>query len=341
MGYIITIDAGTTNTRAFLWDENRRLAASAKSGVGVHITAIEGNNQKLKSAVRECLEALLSQAGIGYEQVTRIAASGMITANVGLFELPHICAPAGLEELAAGCILQSIPEVCPIPILFIPGVKNHGDPVNLSNYAAMDMMRGEEAETIAMLSTLPAGKEYLLVLPGSHTKFVRVNAAGQITGCLTTITGELLECITTGTVIADSVGREFVREDAYDCRMVLAGFDASRSGGIGRAAFCVRILGQFAGKDHQQLANYLLGAVLASDVQTLKTSPALCADRDAAIVVSGKNPLRRAIRDVLVHDGFFSNVSEFEPEADRPLSAMGACMISDRAEEIRNVHVEK
>ena len=62
MKYTITIDAGTTNTRAYLWDGSRRLIARAGAEVGVHDTAAAGNNSKLKSAVRGCLEGVDSVA---------------------------------------------------------------------------------------------------------------------------------------------------------------------------------------------------------------------------------------------------------------------------------------
>ena len=56
---IVTIDAGTTNTRAFLWGEGRRLLAAERRAVGVRDTAADGDNRRLKAAVRDCLEALL------------------------------------------------------------------------------------------------------------------------------------------------------------------------------------------------------------------------------------------------------------------------------------------
>lgn len=61
----------------------------------------------------------------------------------------------------------------------------------------------------------PKGNSYLLVLPGSHTKFVSVDKEGKIRSCLTTITGELLASITNHTIIADAVGRQFAAEEEY------------------------------------------------------------------------------------------------------------------------------
>ena len=89
--YTITIDTGTTNTRVFLFNENNEPVSSAKSEIGVRITAIDGNNDRLKAAIKGCLEDVLKQAGVTYENVKRVVASGMITSNVGLTEIPRGC----------------------------------------------------------------------------------------------------------------------------------------------------------------------------------------------------------------------------------------------------------
>ena len=44
--YTITIDTGTTNTRVYLFNEKYEAVASAKSEIGVRITAIDGNNNR-------------------------------------------------------------------------------------------------------------------------------------------------------------------------------------------------------------------------------------------------------------------------------------------------------
>ena len=42
---------------------------------------------------------------------------------------------------------------------------------------------------MAILDRFPPGKPMLLILPGSHNKFVSVDREGKITGCLTSISG--------------------------------------------------------------------------------------------------------------------------------------------------------
>lgn len=328
--YIITLDTGTTNTRAILWDSSRRCAATEKAAVGVRDTAVDGGNARLKAAVKGCLEALLEKEGIDWGQVKRVIASGMITSNVGLVEIPHLVAPVGLDALAKGTAPVLLEDVCPLPIWFIPGVKNSGEVITMENLEAMDIMRGEEVESAAILEESPKGVPLLLVLPGSHTKFVSVNARGEITGCLTSINGELLSCITTGTIIADAVARRFVEEESYDREMLLAGFRSAERVGLGRTCFSARIMNQFVTKDPAKIANFILGATLQSDMTAIKNSSALCVSRETAVVVAGKNPLRRAILDILEHDGYFAGTREFVPQSEQPLSALGAYLIAER-----------
>lgn len=325
--YVITLDTGTTNTRVMLWDEQNRLISTAKAEVGVRNTAIDGNNQRLKEAVKSCLEQVLSDASISYAQVAVIIASGMITSNVGLVEIPHCVVPAGLEDLAAAVRPVELLDVCPIPITFIPGVKNSAGIINYKNFEAMDIMRGEEVESLALLEQFPKGRCYLLVLPGSHMKFVSVDKEGRITGCLTSISGELLASITNNTIIADAVGRRFVEPGQYDREMVLLGYETAKTCGIGRACFSARILNQFAEKDHQKLANYILGAALQSDVTSVQNSTALLVDRDTEVIVAGKDPLRQAILDILQHENCFVNVHTAQTDG-QPLSAQGAYLVA-------------
>lgn len=328
MKYIITVDAGTTNTRAILFDQNREMKAQESRPAGVRNTAIDGNNQKLRTAVRECLESLLAQENIGYDDISMIIASGMITSNVGLVEIPHLTAPAGIRELAAGVTPVLLEDVCPVPIHFIPGIKNTSAQITLGNYEAMDIMRGEETESIALINELPAGRRILLVLPGSHTKFVSVNESGQITGCLTTLTGELLSVVTENTIIADAVGHRYVSADGYDADLLLTGYQNAQKTGLGRACFSCRILSQFTAYSKEQLASYLLGAVLSSDVTSIRNSTALSVDPGCVVLVAGKEPLQRAICDVLRHDGFFSEVIAYAPSGSVPLSGAGALLIA-------------
>lgn len=325
--YIITIDSGTTNTRAFLWNDDRRVVARAKREVGVRNTAIDGNNRKLREGVKDCIHEVLSKSGLGESDLKSVLASGMISSNVGLVEIPHCVAPVGIGDLAAAAKQVSLPEVCSVPITFIPGVKNAVETVDLTNFESMDIMRGEEVESAALMEIFSQGREYLFLLPGSHMKFVSVNAGGKITGCLTSISGELLSCITNDTIIADAVNRKFASAETYDRQMVLLGYETARKTGIGRACFSARILSQFSGQSSEMLSNYILGVALQSDVTSIRNSGALTVGPQTEVVIAGNMPVQQAISDILEYDGYFRNVHAYVPQSDIPLSALGAWTI--------------
>ena len=329
--YIITIDTGTTNTRIILWDANRNQLAIASSATGVRNTAIDGNNIRLKKAVKSCIESVMEEKDLAYDQIKRIIASGMITSNVGLVEIPHVTAPASADDLAKATKSVLLEDIAPIPIWFIPGIKNFSENVNLDNYESMDIMRGEEVESIAIIDEFFDGNPMLLVLPGSHSKFIPVNQNGEITGCLTTISGELLASITNDTIIADAVGRKFVSEETYDKEMLIEGYKNGNKTGVGRACFSARILNQFAIDDKEKVANYILGVVLSSDIQAIKESSVLSVTSDYKIVVSGKNPLRKALCDIMEYSGEFNSIQEFVSEKDTSLSALGAYIIAEKS----------
>lgn len=327
--YIITVDTGTTNTRCILWNEKREKMDEKKSPVGVRNTAIDGSNGKLKAAVKECLDKLIAENHIRYDDVRRVIASGMITSNVGLVEIPHVVVPAGKEDLAKATKSVLLEDVCPVPIWFIPGVKNPGGKITFKNFETMDIMRGEEVEGVAIIDHYPRGRNYLLILPGSHTKFVSVDGEGKMTGCLTTITGELLASITNDTIIADAVGRKFVEKSTYDKEMMLLGYDTALKCGIGRACFSGRILNQFVTGDKEKVANFIFGVALQNDITAIKNSGALQVTRDTTVVVGGKEPFSTAFADILGHDGYFEKVEHFVSEEGMPLSALGAYAIAE------------
>lgn len=321
--YLLTIDGGTTNTRAVLWKDDEVIAIAARE-VGVRNTAISSSESPLRTAVRACMEDVLKQSGIMFDDLEAVVASGMLTSNVGLIEIPHLFAPVDAKTLAASIKAVRMEDLCPLPIHFIPGVKNKVSDINTDTFEQMDMMRGEETEVFAILKEQQEKKAALLILPGSHNKFISVNEEGAITGCLTTISGELLSVITKNTILAKSTGQQFVSEEAYDADMVLCGAKTAAKTGLGRTCFSGRILNTFVTGEEMQIANFLLGAVLQGDIDAFKNSEALQLHETAQIIIAGKNPLRQALADILQQDCPGTEVHVYTPDSNRPMSACGA-----------------
>ena len=58
----------------------------------------------------------------------------LIHIYVGLYELPHLIAPAGIVDFADGVREVLMEDIAPVPISFIPGLKNmKNEDVSLSN----------------------------------------------------------------------------------------------------------------------------------------------------------------------------------------------------------------
>jgi len=291
----IIVDCGTTNLRAALADGAGKILAQSVRPGGVRHTAIDGHNGKLKSMLRDCLNEVLDRAGASAGDVDGCIAYGMITSNVGLLEIPHLPAPVSVQDLHRGMKTVPFPEIAPWPISFIPGVRNFSGAVTLENYAAMDMMRGEETEAVGLTELLKPEGERVFILPGSHNKFVRVDGGGRILGCMTSISGELLDAVTHHTILADAVGHTFAAAGDYDAGMARRGALECRRCGLGRGAFAGRILSQLGGEDSVCLRSFLLGAVLAQDALALKAF----LPEGAAVYIAGKPPLQQAMQDVL------------------------------------------
>ena len=138
--YIATIDCGTTNSRVYVVNEEAEVLGKASKKVGVKDTASTGSTETLKTGLKEAYYAAVEGAGLESKDIAFIISSGMITSELGLKELPHLWAPAGMQELADNITKVHDTSVFPIdkPVYFVRGIKNRYDlftkyfPVNRS-----------------------------------------------------------------------------------------------------------------------------------------------------------------------------------------------------------------
>ncbi|MBR3874022.1 MAG: 2-dehydro-3-deoxygalactonokinase [Clostridia bacterium] len=299
MKHYLIIDGGTTNLRVTLVDQNGVSLAAEKRSIGAAASAAAGNNLALRAAVGDCMNAIYQSKSLSAFDISGCIAYGMITCASGLLEVPHLCAPARLEDFRAGLVSASFDDIAPFPITFIPGLKNFSGEVGLHNVMQMDMMRGEETEAIGFAQLMKPQEDYVLLLPGSHNKLISIDKNGRLLGCMTTISGELLSALTHHTILTEAVGGSFVQPDTYDRDMMLAGAEACKAG-ISRAAFSSRILRTLGGLPQTKVASFLLGTVLTADLDALKAFDVTC----SRLFVAGKEPLQQALCDLMNANGY-------------------------------------
>ena len=243
----IVIDGGTTNTRIYTV-EHSQVTECARAEVGA------GKPEGLSEFVRDTLKKL--------PQPDAVIASGMITSASGLYELPHLKAPAGIRELHRGIKRVILPEISRFPIYFIPGVRTD-----------QDMMRGEETELAGLSKAFSPDSAY--ILPGTHSKCIQTDQEGRISDFFTLLTGELLSAVKTSTI----AGKSFDFYEEFIGQYLKAGFDACKTTGINAALFQCRTLAILHHCTKQEIYSFCLGAVLCPEVERiLRISAKDCSD---------------------------------------------------------------
>ncbi|MCO7026388.1 2-dehydro-3-deoxygalactonokinase [Tetragenococcus halophilus] len=301
MKSIITIDTGTTNTRAVLWQDGEKVEKDFEP-VGVRDTSITGDKKRLKEAVKKSIEVVLKDSDVIDHSEVTVIASGMITSDLGLEEVPHLEAPVGAFELAYGMVRKSIPEVFDQPIWFIPGVKNTDKNIWPGSITNMDIMRGEEVEVIGAISQLGMSGPAVLILPGSHTKIVKLDRKNCISGSITTMTGELMEFLTKKSILADSLDESFT--DFLDEDALKLGAKTYTSNGITRTAFSVRLLDMYTDYSRNQRANYLLGSILENDIMAIRNTEVFSIGSKDPFIILGNQILSQAFKVLIENNKF-------------------------------------
>jgi len=283
---IAIIDSGTTHTRIWLTRDGEILGRGYAQ-VGARDTALTGTTEKLKEGVSAALRDALREADAEIGQVKGATASGMITSNLGLADVPHVTAPAGAADLADHAVWIECPEILPIPILFIPGLKNRVDEMTVENLTRVDFMRGEEVQALGIVEELRPRLPATIMILSSHTKAIGMDEEGRILGSVTTLSGQLFSAIRSGTSMADSLPKEgeVPRERRLDQRMVRAGYEQARRGGFLRPLLMVRFMDVLMSTTPQERMYFLEGAIASEDLLALGIAGELGLEFEEKILV--------------------------------------------------------
>ncbi len=321
---IFVIDSGTTSSRVRLCDGDR-VVGSAVRQAGAKDVAIRGDKRIVTDALRECIEELLEAHSCTIDEIDAILASGMITSGVGLFEIPHRAAPAGIEDIASALASRTFPDIAELPIHFVPGVKT-GFGAG-STLAEKDMMRGEEAEIFGYLEGLAPERQrgdLLFMHYGSHHKCILLRQ-GRIEGCRTSVTGEVMTTVMQHTILKSSLLP--LSEFEPDMEWVREGLETAEKAGFGRALFSVRVAETMEAAGKGRATSFYLGALLSLDFSLLQE---MISPTTSRLVLYGKS-LYPSLFGPLAKERYPGLAIDVvsEEESDR-LSARGAMRIFER-----------
>lgn len=292
MRKLITIDSGTTNTR-IAYVEGSEVKECVKFPVGAGTTAETGSSQALRETIKSELEKLVSENGLDISKTDGIYASGMITSELGLYNLAHIPAPAGKQELKNGSKSIIFEDIAPIPITFIPGIKNTFDVDTTESLTQADVMRGEETELIGLMELMDVKRSFSAVLPGTHNKIIKVDENGRIVSCCTAMSGEVLSAVSGNTILKNSLPKPLINGEP-NLAFVDKGYETANQLGINAALFKTRILSNFYHCTNQEKASYFAGVVLSSDICLIRQTAG-----EGLILLGGSNPLRTVLAHLI------------------------------------------
>ena len=192
--------------------------------------------------------------------------SGMVGSRQGWLEAPYCACPAGFEEIVA-----KLAWVEPGRVAIVPGLccEHDGLPDGGRLQRIPDVMRGEETQIFGALQLLGL-REALVVLPGTHSKWVRVQA-GRIRSFSTFMTGEFFALLRQHSILSRTLP---AADGELDHSAFAEGVAiALRSDSLLQTAFSVRTLSLFDRLPAAALPSYLSGLVIGEELraQTLKS----------------------------------------------------------------------
>ncbi|ARB30363.1 2-dehydro-3-deoxygalactonokinase [Pseudomonas tolaasii] len=284
---LIALDWGTSSLRAYKLGpagvvlEQRALAfgimhlpSEPRTIRGVHCT--EGFELAFDAACGDWLDA---QPGLP------VIACGMVGSAQGWSEAAYRNTPVDVASL--GKALHRVRSLRGVDVHIVPGVIER---VGLPN-----VMRGEETQVLGVLQGL--GRDMLIGLPGSHSKWVEV-VNGCITHFDTFMTGEVFAVLSKHSILGRTQQVcEHFQAEAFD-RGVQVALSNDGERGVLSTLFSARTLGLTGELTAEQQPDYLSGLLIGHELAGLpegaKHTPimlvgaaALCARYQRALALCG------------------------------------------------------
>jgi 2-dehydro-3-deoxygalactonokinase len=184
---LLALDWGSTSFRAWLMDGTGAVLDGVRTADGALTVAGGADSARARAAAFEETFARLCGPWLDEHPGVPVLCAGMAGSNHGWAEAGYLDVPADLGGLARH--LTVVPAGDSV-VHIVPGLRVTGP--------EPDVMRGEEIQLAGALA-LDADRPATVVLPGTHSKWVRLDGT-RVTGFTTTMTGELY-----GLLLRDSI----------------------------------------------------------------------------------------------------------------------------------------
>ena len=303
---LIALDWGSTSARAYLMAEDGEVVGQRSAPLGV----LNVKDADFEGALLElCGPWLLVRTE------TPIVAAGMIGSRQGWAEAPYLRCPVGLSELSARLTPVEIAKRRKLWI--VPGISTVGDD------GVPDVMRGEETQIFGALTLAECEKgSGLFVLPGTHSKWVRVND-GRIVWIRTFMTGELFSVLVEHSILGKLIQAGGTPDEgAFERGVNHAHRDPF---GLSSLLFSARTLPLFNQLSATSIADYLSGLLIGHEIYTAERALNAMRLHYDGVTLVGEMALVRNYQRALTLLGWSSTAAPAFP------AASGLWRIADKA----------
>ena len=241
MHRVLAIDWGTSSLRGALLDGTGKVLDERSFARGILAVA----SGEFATVFEACFGEWTRATG------TFCLISGMAGSRQGWIEAPYCACPAGFDEIA-----HALAWITPRRMAIVPGLRCEHDGVP-------DVMRGEETQVLGALQLLGL-HDALLVLPGTHSKWVRVRSS-RIEHFATFMTGEFYALLRQHSILARTLPPDDgdLDADAFNQGVALA----LRGNSLLQTAFSARTLSLFERLPATALPSYLSGLVIGEELR--------------------------------------------------------------------------
>ena len=322
--YYIYYDSGTTNTRIYLFRDQKLLDQSSEK-VGSREVAINGNNQIYLQKLNDMWQNICLKNHLSTEMIDQIWMSGMVSSPTGIIEVPHLCVPINIEDLKKNVRKFYEGQYFHRELFLIPGIKTMCEgKISLDTVYQINNMRGEETELAGILAEKKKIRSNCaIIMPGSHTQIAFIKD-DKIADILSTVTGELYYAIKSDTILKTSLIAEKLEQ--LDVGMLCKGYEILNQYGFNRALYTVRTMELFMDSTPQQRLSYFEG-ILNGGVINIVIKKML-ENKMQKVAVYGSSIYREICR-ILIQKYFPEIAFEgIKSEQEIPYSARGFLTIS-------------
>jgi 2-dehydro-3-deoxygalactonokinase len=252
---LIGLDWGTSFCRAYLLGMGGLVLAEACAPFGLAAVNEERSRDAIVMAFDHAFEQLCGSWLDAWSSLPVIAC-GMVGSRQGWVEAPYRVIPADLADPALSCARVRARR----------GTEVHVIPGLVDTQGLRGVMRGEETQLLG--ADLDEG-EHEVVLPGTHSKWVRLQGS-VVTGFTTFMTGEMYALLTRDSILATLIRlAPRPRWAAFD-RGVDVASEAAATVGLLGVLFSARALPLTGAMADTDIADYLSGLVIGAELASVR-----------------------------------------------------------------------